>query len=193
MQNVTFFIIDALGSGSGNGTASPDGNSAGGGDSEIHFNENNVVSVAVYCVMFVVSGVTNVAVLVSLWCRRRGRGMYGATTRMDIFMLHLVLADLIITFIMIPLEVGWHITVSWRAGDVACRVFMFLRTFGFYLASFILVVISLDTYMAIRTPLRLADARTRSKIMLAFAWILSIIASIPQVRLELFHGSLFIC
>lgn len=34
---------------------------------------------------------------------------------------HLAIADLLVTFIMMPLEIGWAFTVSWRAGDFMCR------------------------------------------------------------------------
>ncbi len=42
--------------------------------------------------------------------------------------MHLSIADLIVTFIMLPLETVWHVTVAWRAGDVACRILMFCRS-----------------------------------------------------------------
>lgn len=49
-----------------------------------------------------------------------------------------------VTFLLMPLEIGWAYTVMWTAGDLMCRVMMFFRTFGLYLSSFILVCISLD-------------------------------------------------
>lgn len=55
------------------------------------------------------------------------------------------------------------------------------REFGFYLSSWILVAISLDRYAAILHPLSLSDADRRAKIMLTVTWLLSVIASIPQV------------
>lgn len=45
---------------------------------------------------------------------------------------------------MMPLEIGWAITVSWKAGDLMCRIMAFFRVFGLYLSSFILVCISMD-------------------------------------------------
>ncbi|KAK2180393.1 hypothetical protein NP493_445g03001 [Ridgeia piscesae] len=87
----------------------------------------------------------------------------------------------LVTFVMMPLEIGWHLTVSWNAGDIACRVLMFFRAFGFYLSSFILAAISLDRYFAIAHPLNLNDADKRGKLMLTMAWLFSIVASIPQV------------
>lgn len=49
-----------------------------------------------------------------------------------------------VTFIIMPLEIGWAFTVQWIAGDFMCRFMMFFRTFGLYLSSFVLVCISVD-------------------------------------------------
>jgi len=79
--------------------------------------------------------------------------------------------------------VGWNITVAWLAGDIACRILMFFRAFGFYLSSFILITISVDRYYAVAQPLsNLRKADRRAKYMLTGAWVLSTVASLPQVR-----------
>ncbi|PSN54032.1 Gonadotropin-releasing hormone II receptor [Blattella germanica] len=82
---------------------------------------------------------------------------------------------------MIPLEVGWRVTTQWLAGNFACKLFLFLRAFGLYLSSNILVCISLDRYFAIIYPLKVSDARRRGKLMLSFAWFTSLLCSVPQV------------
>ena len=96
--------------------------------------------------------------------------------------MHLSIADLFVTFVMIPMEIGWHATVEWIAGDTACRIFMFLRLFGFYLSSFILITISLDRYFAITQPMNITEAGRRARRMLYVAWALSACSSVPQVR-----------
>lgn len=65
-------------------------------------------------------------------------------SRIDAMLMHLALADLLVTFLMMPLEIGWAYTVAWVAGDVMCRLMAFFRTFGLYLSSFILICISVD-------------------------------------------------
>lgn len=54
----------------------------------------------------------------------------------------------------------------------------------------VLVCISLDRYFAVIHPLKVNDAHRRSKIMLTFAWLTSIVCSVPQVNLILHHQSL---
>lgn len=87
----------------------------------------------------VLSSIGNITVLVLLLKRRSKR-----PSRVDTMLTHLAIADLLVTFIMMPLEIGWALTVSWEAGDFMCRTMSFLRTFGLYLSSFVLVCISVD-------------------------------------------------
>ncbi|ESO94595.1 hypothetical protein LOTGIDRAFT_118379 [Lottia gigantea] len=139
------------------------------------FNDDNLVSVIAYSCLFVIAAAGNLTVFITLLRNR------GFKSRVNSFIMHLSVADLIVAFIMLPMETAWHITVSWKAGDFTCRLMMFFRAFGFYLSSFILVTISLDRYFSIVHPLSIHDAEKRGKIMLTIAWILSVVASLPQV------------
>jgi len=148
----------------------------GGLPAEMRFGVEHIVSIVAYSCFFLVAAVGNLTVFITLYRNRNNK------SRVNMFIMHLSIADLIVTFIMMPLEIGWRSTVEWLAGDAACRILMFFRTFGLYLSSFVLVVISLDRYFAILHPLSLNDADKRGKIMLCFAWLFSVIASVPQVR-----------
>lgn len=150
----------------------------GGLPKDLTFNEENLMAVVAYSVLFVIAAGGNLTVFITLFRNRHLK------SRVNLFILHLSLADLIVAFIMLPMEIAWHATVAWKGGDIACRVLMFFRTFGLYLSSFILVTISLDRYFAILHPLSLNDANKRGKIMLLLSWIFSFIASIPQVSLS---------
>ena len=142
---------------------------------EMTFSSDNMVSVITYSCMFVISASGNLTVFITLFRTR------GIKSRVNTFIMHLAIADLIVALIMLPLETAWHITVAWLAGDIACRILMFCRAFGFYLSSFVLVTISLDRYFSIVHPLSIHDADRRAKILLTFAWVLSSVSSIPQV------------
>ena len=142
---------------------------------EFLFNDDSLVSVITYSVLFAVAAVGNLTVFVILFKHRHRK------SRVNLFIMHLCIADLIVTFIMLPMEIGWHVTVAWTAGDFGCRFLMFFRTFGFYLSSFILIAISLDRYFAVKHPLSLTDASKRGKIMLSITWACSAVASAPQV------------
>lgn len=142
---------------------------------EMTFNDDGVLSVIAYSCLFVIAATGNLTVLITLLRSRTIK------SRVNTYIMHLSIADLIVAFIMLPLEIVWNITVSWEAGDAACRILMFFRALGFYLSSFVLVTISLDRYFSIVHPMSIHDAERRGKIMITLAWALSVIASLPQV------------
>ncbi|XP_051999228.1 LOW QUALITY PROTEIN: gonadotropin releasing hormone receptor 2 [Xyrauchen texanus] len=98
---------------------------------------------------------------------------------------NLAVADLLVTFIVMPLDAVWNMTVQWLAGDLACRTLMFLKLVAMYSCAFVTVVISLDRQAAILHPLSINKARRRNKVILSVAWTMSVVLSIPQVFL--FH------
>ncbi|GFY64077.1 gonadotropin-releasing hormone II receptor [Trichonephila inaurata madagascariensis] len=138
------------------------------------FNDDSIREVILYSLMFILGAGGNIPVFVAL-IRNRHR-----KSRVNLMIMHLAIADLIVTFIMIPLEIAWRITVQWVAGNAACKILLYLRAFGPYLSSSVLVCISLDRYFAILHPLKVNDAQRRGKIMLGLAWATSILSSIPQ-------------
>ena len=142
---------------------------------ELYFSDDSAVSVIAYSCLFLVAACGNLTVFITLFRNR------GVKSRVNMFIMHLAIADLLVTFMMLPLEIAWHATVAWLAGDAMCRLMMFFRAFGFYLSSCILVTISLDRYFAIMHPLSISDATRRGKIMLGFSWAFSVVSSIPQV------------
>ncbi|XP_055898593.1 adipokinetic hormone/corazonin-related peptide receptor variant I-like [Biomphalaria glabrata] len=139
---------------------------------EMTFTEDNMFSVVAYCCLFVVSLVGNLMVFTTLWGSRH--------SRVNLCILHLSIADLFVACVFLPLETTWHITVSWRAGDIACRICMALRAFGFYLSSNIIMVIAIDRYMSIVHPMMLSGSIRRCKIMLVIAYVVSLVYSLPQ-------------
>ena len=105
--------------------------------STMYFNTDELISVVSYSVLFLIASVANITMLFTIFPLRR-------KSRVNWFIMHMSIADLIVTLVMMPMEIGWHITVSWNAGDVACRIFMFFRVFGFYLSSSILSTMCID-------------------------------------------------
>ncbi|KAH8329495.1 hypothetical protein KR074_012030 [Drosophila pseudoananassae] len=142
------------------------------------FNNGHRLSIIVYSILFVISTIGNSTVLYLL-TKRRLRG----PLRIDIMLMHLAIADLMVTFLLMPLEIVWAWTVQWRSTDLMCRLMTFFRVFGLYLSSYVMVCISLDRYYAILKPLK--RSYNRGRVMLACAWLGSIVCSIPQAFL--FH------
>ncbi|KAK2853601.1 hypothetical protein Q5P01_006262 [Channa striata] len=103
-----------------------------------------------------------------------------------VLIINLTVADLLVTFIVMPVDAVWNITVQWVAGDFACRLLMFLKLQAMYSCAFVTVVISLDRQSAILNPLAINEARKRNRIMLTVAWGMSVVLSVPQIFL--FHN-----
>ncbi|KAM3842761.1 gonadotropin-releasing hormone II receptor-like [Diretmus argenteus] len=128
-------------------------------------------------VLFVFATVSNISVLISvLW----GRGRRLAA-HLRPLIASLASADLMMTFVVMPLDAIWNITVQWYAGDIMCKVLCFLKLFAMHSAAFILVVVSLDRHHAILHPLDSLDAGLRNKRMLLVAWMLSLLLASPQL------------
>ncbi|XP_060527383.1 isotocin receptor-like [Cylas formicarius] len=134
----------------------------------------NVPVILVYSALFVTAAIGNLTVFISLFRSRHRK------SRVSLMIRNLAVADLIVTFVMIPIEVGWRLTGRWVAGNVACKIVQFLRALGPYLSSNVLICVSLDRYFAVMYPFRVNVARRRGKVMLAVAWCTSLIYCIPQ-------------
>ncbi|XP_016312119.1 gonadotropin-releasing hormone II receptor-like [Sinocyclocheilus anshuiensis] len=128
-------------------------------------------------VLFVFAAISNLSVLISV---TRGRGRHLAS-HLRPLIASLASADLVMTFVVMPLDAIWNITVQWYAGDAMCKILCFLKLFAMHSAAFILVVVSLDRHHAILHPLEALDAGRRNRRMLLVAWILSILLASPQL------------
>lgn len=129
-------------------------------------------------ITFTLCAVSAVCNLVVLWAASNG-GKRKSHVR--ILIMNLTVADLLVTFIVMPVDAVWNITVQWQAGDVACRLLMFMKLVAMYSCAFVTVVISLDRQSAILNPLGISEAKRKSKIMLTVAWTMSVVLSLPQV------------
>uniref|UniRef100_M3ZRY6 Type II GnRH receptor n=1 Tax=Xiphophorus maculatus TaxID=8083 RepID=M3ZRY6_XIPMA len=130
-------------------------------------------------VLFLFAACSNLALLASVWCGR-GRRL---SSHLRPLMLSLAVADLMMTFVVMPLDAAWNITVQWYGGEALCKLLCFLKLFAMHAAAFILVVISLDRHYAILHPLDALSAHRRNRCMLLLAWSLSLLLASPQLFL----------
>ncbi|MED6277953.1 hypothetical protein CHARACLAT_018713 [Characodon lateralis] len=134
-------------------------------------------------ITFILCGTSAFCNLAVLWAAHRDGKR---KSHVKVLIVNLTMADLLVTFIVMPVDAAWNITVQWLAGDFACRLLMFLKLLAMYSCAFVTVVISLDRQSAILNPLAINEARMRNRIMLAVAWGMSVMLSIPQIFL--FHN-----
>lgn len=131
-----------------------------------------------YCILFVIATSGNLTVLLSVYKQYKKN-----KSRITLLILHLSIADLIVCCTLIPTEVFWRVTIQWRGGNILCKVMQFLRAFGLYLSSMVLICVSFDRFFAILYPMKMlkGQGHQRIKVMLWIAWIASAAFSAPQV------------
>ncbi|XP_046399967.1 adipokinetic hormone/corazonin-related peptide receptor variant I-like [Ischnura elegans] len=139
------------------------------------FTRSSLVRASVLGVLAVLSLLGNAATIFSI---ERSRKHNWSTVYTLI--LHLSVSDLFVTVFCIAGEAGWICTVEWTAGNLACKVFKFMQMFSLYLSTFVLVLIAVDRFIAVRYPMRSLTAK-RCNRYIGVVWIISCLLSIPQV------------
>ncbi|XP_063592207.1 gonadotropin-releasing hormone receptor-like [Penaeus indicus] len=140
------------------------------------FSTESQVKAIVLGVMALLSLVGNTATIVSI-AREKRRSRSTVYTLIH----HLAVADLFVTFSCLTTESIWTYTVQWLAGNALCKLVKFLQMFSLYLSTFILVLIGMDRFNAVRYPMRRSDTQRRCVYGVAFVWMLSGLLSVPQV------------
>ncbi|XP_071450092.1 adipokinetic hormone/corazonin-related peptide receptor variant I-like [Hetaerina americana] len=139
------------------------------------FTHSSMIRAIVLGVMALLSLAGNVATIVSIEKSRKH-----SWSTVYTLILHLSVADLFVTVFCIMGEAGWSYTVEWAAGNVACKVFKFMQMFSLYLSTFVLVLIAVDRFIAVRYPMRSLTAK-RCNRYIGIVWGISFVLSIPQV------------
>lgn len=138
-----------------------------------------------FAVVILLTILGNGSVVMSILVRRYRTKV----TRMYFFILHLSIADILTAFFTLLPEMIW--TVTWPhfyGGSAVCKAVKFAQVLAPYLSSYTLVMTAVDRYQAICFPLsNYKWTLHRSHIMLAVAWILSLLFSIPNSFIYFVH------
>lgn len=66
--------------------------------------------------------------------------------------------DLCVGLLSVLTDIIWRITVSWRAGNVACKCIRFVQACVTYASTYVLVALSIDRYDAITNPMNFSGS-----------------------------------
>lgn len=124
-------------------------------------------------ILFTLIVLGNSSVIVALMVSKRRK------SRMNFFIMQLALADLSVGLISVLTDIIWRITVSWNAGNVACKLIRFLQVVVTYSSTYVLVALSIDRYDAITHPMNFSGSWKRARLLVFLAWIISILFSVP--------------
>lgn len=78
-------------------------------------------------------------------------------TILDTFFLFFYL-DLSVGLFNVLTDIIWRITVSWRAGNFACKFIRFIQVSVTYASTYVLVALSIDRYDAITHPMNFSGS-----------------------------------
>lgn len=144
--------------------------------------QSALIRVYVLTTLGVISLVGNVAIIFHFFKTRPFRRSSRKTwSTIYVLILHLSVADLFVTVFCIFGEAAWNYTVAWVAGELACKIVKFSQMFGLYLSTYVLVLIGIDRWTAVKYPMQSLHMLNRCYRCLAIVYILSMILSAPQV------------
>lgn len=66
--------------------------------------------------------------------------------------------DLCVGLLNVLTDIIWRITISWRAGDFACKSIRFMQACVTYASTYVLVALSIDRYDAITRPMNFSGS-----------------------------------
>ncbi|XP_055546546.1 gonadotropin-releasing hormone receptor [Wyeomyia smithii] len=140
-----------------------------------------IIRVIVLSAMAFVSLLGNIATMCSIQrdrkTRRLARHNWSAIYSL---IFHLSIADLLVTGFCMIGEAAWSYTVEWMAGMVACKLFKLLQMFSLYLSTYVLVLVGVDRWVAVKYPMKSLNTARRCHRYLLGAYSLSFLLSIPQ-------------
>ncbi|KAM3869723.1 arginine vasopressin receptor 1Aa [Diretmus argenteus] len=133
------------------------------------------IEITVLSISFVVAVVGNVSVLLAMYNTKK------KMSRMHLFIKHLSLADLVVAFFQVLPQLCWEITYRFYGPDFLCRIVKHLQVMGMFASTYMMVMMTLDRYIAICHPLKTLQQPTkRSYIMIVSTWVCSLVLSMPQ-------------
>ncbi|XP_049286147.1 cardioacceleratory peptide receptor-like isoform X2 [Anopheles funestus] len=128
-------------------------------------------------ILFVVIVLGNTAVLVTLFLNKNRK------SRMNFFIKQLAIADLSVGLLSVLTDIVQRITISWLAGNVACKLIRFVQVWVTYASTYVLVALSIDRYDAITHPMNFSGCWKRARRLVAAAWGFSAAFSSPMFYL----------
>uniref|UniRef100_A0A0A1WST8 Cardioacceleratory peptide receptor n=1 Tax=Zeugodacus cucurbitae TaxID=28588 RepID=A0A0A1WST8_ZEUCU len=109
---------------------------------------------AVLWILFTVIVLGNSAVLFVMIVNKNRK------SRMNYFIKQLAIADLSVGLLHVLTDIIWRITISWRAGNIACKLIRFSQVCVTYSSTYVLVAMSIDRYDAITHPMNFSKSYT---------------------------------
>ncbi|TFK00468.1 heterogeneous nuclear ribonucleoprotein A1 [Platysternon megacephalum] len=132
--------------------------------------------IGVLATILAVATVGNLGVLLAMYRLRK------KMSRMHLFILHLGLTDLGVALFQVLPQMIWEVTYRFLGPDLLCRAVKYLQVLSMFASTYMLIMMTLDRYMAVCHPLRtLQQPGRQAYLMIGATWLLSGLLSLPQV------------
>lgn len=122
--------------------------------------------------------------------RRNSRHTWSAIYSL---MFHLSIADVLVTGFCLIGEAAWCYTVQWLANELTCKLVKLFQMFSLYLSTYVLVLIGVDRWIAVKYPMKSLNMAKRCHRLLGGTYILSLVLSLPQVSANQFKLYFSLC
>ncbi|KAM4706162.1 neuropeptide S receptor [Rhinophrynus dorsalis] len=139
-------------------------------------------------ILFIITIFGNSVVLYLTWKERKRK------SRMTFFVTQLAITDSLTGIISILTDIIWRFTGDFMAPDIVCRIVRYLQVVLLYASTYVLVSLSIDRYHAIVHPMKFLQGERQAKVLIAVAWTLSFLFSIPTLiifgKIKLSNGEI---
>jgi hypothetical protein len=107
----------------------------------------------------------------------------------NFYLLNLAISDFFYV-VFIPILIITMYYEKWIFGSFMCKLYLTMAYLCQFSSVFILVILSIDRYMSVLYPGKVASLRNslRAKLIIIFTWILAILFSLPIVILTKLHN-----
>uniref|UniRef100_A0A182N5V7 G-protein coupled receptors family 1 profile domain-containing protein n=1 Tax=Anopheles dirus TaxID=7168 RepID=A0A182N5V7_9DIPT len=146
--------------------------------------KSGVIRVIVLSAMAIVSLLGNVATMWNIQKNRKSRRVTRHNwSAIYSLIFHLSIADVLVTGFCLIGEAAWYYTVDWVAGNWFCKLFKLCQMFSLYLSTYVLVLVGVDRWVAVKYPMKSLNTARRCHRFLFVAYLLSFLLSTPQVSM----------
>jgi gonadotropin-releasing hormone receptor len=141
-----------------------------------------MIRAIVLSAMAIVSLLGNIATMLNIHRNRSNRrAIRHNCSAIYSLIFHLSISDVLVTGFCIIGEAVWSYTVAWLAGNIFCKVFKVLQMFSLYLSTYVLVLVGIDRWVAVKYPMKSLNTAKRCNRFLMVSYALSFLFSLPQV------------
>uniref|UniRef100_A0A182MIJ0 G-protein coupled receptors family 1 profile domain-containing protein n=1 Tax=Anopheles culicifacies TaxID=139723 RepID=A0A182MIJ0_9DIPT len=148
--------------------------------------KSGVIRVIVLSAMAIVSLLGNVATMWNIQKNRKSRRVTRHNwSAIYSLIFHLSIADVLVTGFCLIGEAAWYYTVDWVAGNIVCKLFKLCQMFSLYLSTYVLVLVGVDRWVAVKYPMKSLNTARRCHRFLFVAYLLSFLLSLPQYSISL--------